>query len=121
MNTAQTALIETLTALGYSAKWWAPTGKTLDEAGRVYFNLRRRDAKVYMTFDDASTCEGSSLKVYIDDCGQKPAWYAAQRQQLMDLHMLASYAAVVAGGPSEHPLYVEALAAIEKATAESNA
>jgi hypothetical protein len=48
---------------------------------RIYMPVHRKDAKVYFDFADGID-GGAALKVWIDDCGQSPKWYASQRDML---------------------------------------
>lgn len=86
----QKSLIERLEAAGFTARWWGPG----DQAERVYLNTGRRDAKVFLSFDNARDCSGSALKVSIDECGQAPAWYRSQRQKLAQRFAPASMIAM---------------------------
>jgi hypothetical protein len=70
---------------------------------RIYMPSRR-DMKVYFEFPDCTFTSpddeanaitqlgGSSLKVFIDDCGQAPAWYDSQRRGVYKKHMMSSLA-----------------------------
>lgn len=66
---------------------------------RIYFNVGRRDAKVFADFaedavypDDADSevdgvatgLFGHVIRVYLDDCGQSPKWYASQKRRLRE-------------------------------------
>lgn len=64
--------------------WGVAQGKP-----RIYLQSRR-DAKVYVEFPDYPTGDetdllgGAELKVFIEECGQHPNWYKAQRRKLVD-------------------------------------
>lgn len=61
---------------------------------RIYLPSRR-DAKVYISFEDAAYCHtddvvsgtcglfGAKLNCFIDDCGQSPNWYRSQKAQML--------------------------------------
>lgn len=58
---------------------------------RIYMNVGRKDVSAYFMFPDAkyetdsqewdefTGLGGSRFCVYIDDCGEKPEWYTAQK------------------------------------------
>ena len=60
---------------------------------RIYMPSRR-DCKVYFDFPDAAysspadqvsatvVLSGAQLKIYIEDCGQHPNWYASQKARI---------------------------------------
>ena len=66
--------------------WGAAQGKP-----RIYMPSRR-DCQVYFAFPDYPTGDekdllgGSCLKVFVDECGQHPNWYAAERKKLICSH-----------------------------------
>lgn len=67
--------------------WGADKGKP-----RIYLKSRK-DMTVYFAFEDYPTGDdddllgGASLKVYIDDCGQSPKWYASQKRIVIQNRM----------------------------------
>jgi hypothetical protein len=67
--------------------WGVKQGKP-----RIYLPSRR-DVKVFVAFegfptgDDADLLGGAKLVVLIDDCGQHPNWYRAQREKIMSQHV----------------------------------
>jgi len=69
-------IIERAKQAGIEASYWGKGDKC-----RIYAKARRRDVKVYLELDDADAT-GAALKVFIDDCGQSPKWYASQRSML---------------------------------------
>jgi len=64
-----------LKAEGHSAKAWGKPGM---EVSRIYFNIGRRDVKIFLDFSGGQP----ELKIFIDDCGQHPNWYVTQREKL---------------------------------------
>lgn len=71
---------------------------------RIYVKTRR-DTKAYFDFaDDASYTSpddpadavhglgGAAFRVYIDDCGQHPNWYAGEKRKLVEANWLRSLA-----------------------------
>lgn len=71
-------IIERAKAAGIEAAYWEKGGKF-----RIYAKTGRRDAKVFLELDDPDAT-GAALKIFIDDCGQSPKWYASQRAGLQD-------------------------------------
>ena len=76
-------------AAGIDASFWEKAGRC-----RIYAKLRRRDAKVFLELDDADA-NGAALKIFIDECGQAPAWYASQKEKLREAFTPLFYAYVV--------------------------
>lgn len=94
LTSKQQELLTTLDQLGFDASWWAPAGQDIQQVGRVYFKLKRRDAKVFLSFDDAGELAGLRLRINIDDCGQSSAWYESQREILRSKFSVAADAAL---------------------------
>ncbi len=84
--------LESLAELVGGRAWGVRNGKP-----RIYMPARK-DCKVYFEFGDWPTgdhCDplgGSALKIYIDDCGQHPKWYASQRNLIFQNHFRESLA-----------------------------
>ncbi len=78
LTEAQETAISRLAGVGVEGRWWGRG----DEPERIYFDAGRRDAKVYVEFDDPRECEGASLKIRLDDCGQSAKWYTSQTAKL---------------------------------------
>ncbi len=83
------AIIAKAAEAGVEARYWEKGGKF-----RLYVDTGRRDAKVFLELDDAEA-SGAALKVFIDDCGQAPAWYASQKKALQGRFMPLFFAYVV--------------------------
>lgn len=88
LNAAQQAALAAISALGESddgpgrmmqAHWW---GRNPPDAERVYFQPGRKDAKLYIRFDDPALLTNPQLVCYLDDCGQTKNWYATQKQKI---------------------------------------
>lgn len=91
----QTSLIDSLKEAGFKASWWGPKGQP---ASRVYIDSGRRDAKVFLTFDDPESVSGCKLNVRIDDNGsQGSAWYSSQKQKLAEANAEAFIIALEVG------------------------
>jgi len=97
LTTKQQDLLTVLDQLGFTASWWAPAGQDIQQVGRVYFKLKRRDAKVFLAFDHAGELAGLRLKINIDDCGQTAAWYESQREILRAKFAIGADAALALG------------------------
>lgn len=81
--------LEKLAALIGGKAWGLDKGKP-----RIYMPSRR-DCKVYFDFpapayaspedeiNGAVDLGGAALRVYIDDCGQHPNWYASQKAKMI--------------------------------------
>ena len=69
-------IIERAKQAGIEASYWEKGNKF-----RIYAKAHRRDVKVFLELDDADAT-GAALKIFIDDCGQSPNWYASQRAAL---------------------------------------
>jgi len=101
INEKQADVVRRLTAAGFDAKWWGRNGGPVE---RLYMQAGRRDAKVFFTFDVPESVFGSTLKIFIDDCGQPPAWYAGQKRKLYEYYAGAAEiikAASSIGGPDQ--------------------
>lgn len=90
----QDELQKRLESAGYHGRWWERPGVP----ARFYFDAGRRDAKVYLAFDEPGDCWGCALKISLKDCGQPPAWYASQRQRLAQSFAEAFAIALAVGG-----------------------
>ncbi len=77
LTKTQTDLLRRIEEIDYKAAWWGPNS----HATRIYLRFRK-DVKCWLEFDDPENCEGVTLKVYIDDCGQHPNWYKGQRAKV---------------------------------------
>lgn len=81
--TATKKQLESWAAVIGGKAWGADKGKP-----RIYMPSFK-DRKIYFAFDDFPTGDdlnllgGAALKVFIDDCGQAPQWYASQRKREM--------------------------------------
>ena len=70
--------------------WGADRGKP-----RIYMRSRK-DIKIFFGFPDSPTGDesdllgGATLVILIDECGQPPNWYAAQRRVMMRSQYRAS-------------------------------
>ena len=71
-------IIERAKLSGIEASYWQKGDKH-----RIYAKAGRRDVKVFLELDDADAT-GAALKIFIDDCGQSPKWYASQRSALQE-------------------------------------
>lgn len=71
-------IIERAKQAGIKASYWEKGDKA-----RIYAKAHRRDVKVFLELDDADA-SGAALKIFIDDCGQSPKWYASQRAALQE-------------------------------------
>lgn len=101
VNEVQADVLRRLKAAGFDAKWWGRNGGPVE---RLYMQVGRRDAKVFFTFDEPADVRGSALKVFIDDCGQPPAWYVGQKRKLFEYYAGAAEivkAASSVGGPDQ--------------------
>jgi hypothetical protein len=76
-------------AAGIDARYWEKSGKF-----RIYAQVKRRDAKIFLDLDDADA-SGAAFKIFIDDCGQATAWYASQKGQLRETFKPLFFAYVV--------------------------
>ena len=78
--------LSALASLIGGSSWGAKIGKP-----RIYMRTCR-GRKIFFDFPDCPTGDpremlgGESLKVYIDDCGQSPRWYASQRRLAIEAH-----------------------------------
>jgi len=92
MNTTQETVaqqLERAAEIVGGEPWGATTGKP-----RIYMPSRR-DATIYFEFPDsdgATYLGGACLKIFIDDCGQHPNWYAGQKRKIMASQRLAGLA-----------------------------
>jgi len=99
MNELQQRLSDVLAEISRGGKWWGPKGQPIS---RFYFATSRKDAKAFLSFDDASTLWGAKLNVFIEDNGRcAAAWYKSQRAQLEDHYRPAFYAAMVIATQTE--------------------
>jgi hypothetical protein len=79
----QAKLTEAAELIGGRA-WGADKGKP-----RIYMPSSK-DRKVYFEFPDYPTGDlhfplgGAALRIYIDDCGQHPNWYAGQKKRVIE-------------------------------------
>jgi hypothetical protein len=95
LTTKQTRLVEQISALIPTARpnWW-PAG----EPTRLYLASGRRDAKVWIEFDNASEVAGAAVKTWVDAGNQPAAWVNSQKKRLANWAMPAFYACLLVGG-----------------------
>ena len=78
----QIQLGEMLAALGYEGSWWCPRGQDIQTAGRVYLNTTRRDAKVWISFENPAECKGPKLNIKVTSEYQPKAWCYAEEEKV---------------------------------------
>ena len=76
----QIQLGQILADLGYEGSWWCPQGQDITQTGRVYLNTTRRDAKVWIEFQNSGECSEPRLKIRVTSDFQPKAWCIGQER-----------------------------------------
>lgn len=104
----QTQVITKIAALLPTSRpsWWPS-----DAPRRIYLNSGRKDAKIYIEFDDPAEVYGAAVRVWIDAGNQPSAWVASQKKRLAQWAIPAFYACLLIGkGEEDAAKFVSELA-----------